>query len=83
MRLWYERGEDQMAGERRLDGEPCGLPVPDLTHHDDVFMAEKRAKRAEDAVSPVVPDLTLGDAGDARSAELTRVREGNIFSPNQ
>ncbi len=42
-----QRGENEMAGERRLHGDLCGFEVADLADHDDVWiLAQDRTQGA-------------------------------------
>ena len=45
--LVWDGAEDEVAGQRGLDGDLGGLDVSDLTDHDDVgILAEDRAEQA-------------------------------------
>jgi hypothetical protein len=57
-----QRREQEVAGERRLDGDPARLDVPDLTHHDDVgVLAQERLQRGGERHPDLVADLDLVD----------------------
>jgi hypothetical protein len=55
-------GEDQVPGERRLDGDGPGFQVPDLPNHDDVgVLPQERPERRGEAHPDLVSHLHLVD----------------------
>ncbi len=59
-----QRGEHQVAGLRRLDGDLGGLEVADLADHDDVgVLAQEGAQRRGEGQAHLVVDVDLVDAG--------------------
>src|SRR5262249_23882629 len=68
-------GEDEVAGERSLDGDLRRLGVADLAHHDDVgVLAHDRAQPARERE----PDRRLHvDLVDAEELVLDRVLDGD------
>ena len=60
-----QRGEHEVPGERRLDGDASGLAVADLTHHDHVgIRAHHRAQARREGETRARGDLNLREAGD-------------------
>ena len=58
-----QRAEDEVAGERRLDGDLGGLEVADLADHDDVgILAQEGAQGVGEVEPDVLVDLHLVDA---------------------
>ena len=61
-----DRGEDQVAGQRRLDGDLRRLLVADLADHDLVrVVAQDRAQPAGEGQPLLLVDRDLGDARQA------------------
>ena len=59
-----ERGEDEVARERRLDRRVGRLQIPDLADHDDVGVApEEGAEGAVERQADLAMNLHLPDAG--------------------
>src|SRR5438270_2443269 len=60
-----QRGQHQVAGLRRLDGDLGRLEVADLAHHDDVrVLAEEGAHGRGESQPDLVSDVDLVDAGE-------------------
>ena len=60
-----QRGQHEVAGERRLDGDPGGLHVADLADQDDVrVLAQDRAQAAGEGDAGLLVDLDLVDRRD-------------------
>src|SRR5690606_32724495 len=58
-----QRGEHEVAGERRLDGDGSRFQVTDLTDHDDVrVLAQEGAQRRGEVQTDLGSDLHLVDA---------------------
>ena len=63
-----QRGQNEMAGERRLDGDLRRLEVPNLSDEHDVgILAQERAQRRGEVEADVLADL---DLIDPRQVEL-------------
>src|SRR5260370_9854999 len=57
------RGEHQVAGERGLNGDLCGLAIADLAHHDLVrIVAQDRAHPSSEGHPLLLLDRYLCDA---------------------
>ena len=70
--------EDEVAGERRVDGDVSRLVVADFTDHDDVgVLTHRRTQTLEEIVAFVV-DLGLCDAGQM---VFDRVFDGDYLDP--
>ena len=69
-----QRGEHQVAGLRRLDGDLRGLEVADLADHDDVrVLAQEGAQRRGEGQADLGVDV---DLVDARQLDFRRVLGG-------
>ena len=58
------RRKDEVTGQSRLHDHGCSLPIPNLTHHDDVrILAHDTAQSARKVEAYVRLNLNLIDAG--------------------
>ena len=74
-----QRGEDQVPGEARLDGDLRSLEIADLADHDDVgILAEDRTERARKVELDLRIDLGLTDTVQR---ELDRILDRHDVEP--
>jgi len=66
-----------VAGEGRLDGDFCGLPVTDFADHDDVrILAQDGTQSTGEVVADLAVGLNLGHPGHL---VFDRVLDGDDF----
>ena len=69
------RGEDQVAGESRLDGDLGRLRIPDLTHHDLVGIVPQNGAQSAGKGQPLL--LVHRNLGDPLELVFDGILDGN------
>ena len=82
-----QRRQHEVAGQRRLHGDPRGLDVADLADQDDVgVLAQDRLEAAGEGDAGLLVDLDLVDRREqysTGSSIVMTLRSGLLISPSE